>query len=135
MSRTFTFVTLGLTATMAFMLGVVAASLLSPASPVSLPQTVAPPTVRYTVMQAWTPGGLVNFADVAERINPAVVNIEATTARTSGSEGRRRFDRDVPDGGSGSQPQSRRPQSGSGFVIEKNGVILTNYHVVQGAER
>jgi serine protease Do len=28
-----------------------------------------------------------------------------------------------------------RPQSGSGFVIESNGVILTNYHVIQNAER
>src|SRR5688572_7119527 len=33
--------------------------------------------------------GMVNFADVAERINPAVVNIEATT-RSAGMNGRRR---------------------------------------------
>ncbi len=28
-----------------------------------------------------------------------------------------------------------RPQSGSGFVIEGDGQILTNYHVIQNAER
>ncbi|HKY22668.1 MAG TPA: trypsin-like peptidase domain-containing protein [Vicinamibacterales bacterium] len=60
----------------------------------------------------------MNFADVAERINPAVVNIEATTHST-GTSGRR----------------SIHPQSGSGFVIDGNGEILTNYHVIQNAER
>jgi serine protease Do len=30
---------------------------------------------------------------------------------------------------------SLRPQSGSGFLIERNGLILTNYHVIQSAER
>ena len=32
-------------------------------------------------------------------------------------------------------PSAVRPQSGSGFVIEGSGEILTNYHVIQSAER
>ena len=32
-------------------------------------------------------------------------------------------------------PNAVRPQSGSGFVIEADGQILTNYHVIQSAER
>jgi serine protease Do len=77
--------------------------------------------------------GMVNFADVAERINPAVVNIEATT-RAAGMNGRRR--REQPETNPNPQgPSSIRPQSGSGFVIDADGEILTNYHVIQNAER
>lgn len=80
---------------------------------------------------------LPNFADVAARINPAVVNIEATTR---GSANRRRrnpeplpFDESTP--APPPPPGVIRPQSGSGFVIEHTGQILTNYHVIQNAER
>ena len=79
--------------------------------------------------------GLVNFADVAESLNPAVVNIEATTR---GGNRRRRpaepspFDDTTP---APPGPGIVRPQSGSGFVIESDGQILTNYHVIQNAER
>jgi serine protease Do len=74
---------------------------------------------------------LVNFADVAERINPAVVNIEATT-RSTGTGGRRRREQAE---GNPQNPSSIRPQSGSGFVIDSAGEILTNFHVIQNAER
>src|SRR5262245_42819265 len=76
------------------------------------------------------PSGAVNFADVAERINPAVVNIDA--ASRAGHERRRRNsddpdaprDFDVPHQG-----------SGSGFIIDREGFILTNYHVIEAADR
>jgi serine protease Do len=79
--------------------------------------------------------GLVNFADVAESLNPAVVNIEASTRA---GVRRRRSPNPGPfdDGNPAPQgPSSVRPQSGSGFVIEGDGQILTNYHVIQNAER
>lgn len=175
MSRSFAFVTLSLTALLAFMIGLSVAGRVGSGSDVAMPQSAtvpaaltrsAPPlpTPRPPVAgaphaaPAWgwpaastgpaaptgpvTRGGaagLINFADVAERINPAVVNIEATT-RASGSSGRRRRPQSdsnpleetppLPQG-----PQSMRPQSGSGFVIESDGQILTNYHVIQSAER
>src|SRR6187397_279007 len=136
--RPFAFVTLGLTAAMAFMIGLIVAGSTVPAPALSQPSAAAAPPapVREAVLPTRQAAGLVNFADVAERINPAVVNIEATTRGSDGNR-RRRFQ---PEPGSPDDPPAApgvpgvRPQSGSGFVIERNGLILTNYHVIQGAE-
>jgi serine protease Do len=148
--RPFALITLTLTAVMAFLLGVTSGGLRAPApqqtpqsamefapvpadARVSAPVSVgpAPLTTRATPVAT----GLVNFADVAENLNPAVVNIEAT----SRSAGRRRRTADPgPFDESNPTPQApglARPQSGSGFVIDTDGQILTNYHVIQNAER
>ena len=78
--------------------------------------------------------GLVNFADVAESLNPAVVNIEATSR--SGRRRRTQETGTLDDANPAPQgPGLVRPQSGSGFVIDADGQILTNYHVIQNAER
>lgn len=133
---------------MAFLLGVTSGSLRAPAPPsMPPPQMEAPvapqlegaprpiaaePAINRSVSAA---PGLVNFADVAENLNPAVVNIEAIS-RTS--RRRRRALDTVPFDDSNRVPPgpgSIRPQSGSGFVIDGDGEILTNYHVIQNAER
>ncbi|MCL5960113.1 MAG: trypsin-like peptidase domain-containing protein [Chloroflexi bacterium] len=58
------------------------------------------------------------IASVYEKMSPAVVFIASTSSRSSG------FFDSIPQGG-----------SGSGFIIDKEGHILTNNHVVDGADR
>jgi serine protease Do len=76
--------------------------------------------------------GAVNFADVAERINASVVNIDA--ASRAGRDSRRRRNGDDP----GELPRDLdlpHQGSGSGFVIDAEGFILTNFHVIEDADR
>ena len=80
-----------------------------------------------------TPGGLPpagppNFADVAERMNASVVNIDAAS--------RTWRERRTPDDAGDPRDLGLPHQgSGSGFVIDREGFILTNYHVVEDADR
>ena len=144
MTRPFVLVVVALTAMMAFLLGVTTGNLRAPARPALPPSDLEPPPApesRVTdalpsprLVPAAVVPGVVNFADVAESINPAVVNIEATSR--TGNRRRRAdpapFEENTP---APQGPSSVRPQSGTGFVIEGDGQILTNYHVIQNAER
>src|SRR5262245_48874081 len=101
MSRRFTIVTLALSAIVAFLVGVIVAGGWNRSSVTAGPAKRADPAPVARPAITSKPD-LVNFADVVEKINPAVVNIDATGAG-SGDNRRRRpggppdlFDR--PDG-------------------------------------
>ena len=81
-----------------------------------------------------------SFADEVEKLSPAVVNISTTTIVNDGQA------MDMPQFPPGSpfeeffknfgdNDRQRKAQSlGSGFIIDDDGIVVTNYHVIENAE-
>jgi serine protease Do len=138
MSKRFTLVTVVLAAAVAFLVGLIIAGGLTPAPTVSTAPRFQPRTAdQVKPARLVSAPTVVNFADVAERINAAVVNIDSTSKTTDARDPQRYFRRgDGPGEGPGPRDlETPRQGSGSGFLIDRDGYILTNHHVINAAER
>ena len=87
----------------------------------------------------WSKAAPESFADLAEELMPSVVNISTTqTVKTQANPFPFQFPPGSPFGEMFKEfdrPTERKATSlGSGFVIKKNGTVITNNHVIANAE-
>ena len=105
----------------------------------------APTTPQAATSVALAEALQMGFVDVAQQVRPAVVHL-GTIQRAKSRRGpnlpqgnddpffRDFFNQFFGSEGPDSRSEFRRPGLGSGVIIDKRGLVLTNFHVVKGAD-
>jgi serine protease Do len=108
-------------------------------------QTAAPDATPLAVPKPVAIGN--EFSALAKKLESSVVNISVEVSAPTGRAGQgqspndddldlfERFFGQPNPGGQGAPQPRRRQQGGTGFVVDKNGYIITNHHVVDGGEK
>ncbi|HLI64864.1 MAG TPA: Do family serine endopeptidase [Caulobacteraceae bacterium] len=112
-------------------------------SPSSVGVSRVPTTMASTAtIFAPPPGAPMSFADIFERVSPAVVSIEVTSKvslkELQNIPGFQNLPNLTPKGDDGDNnddqaPTQKAESQGSGFFISSDGYIVTNNHVVENA--
>jgi len=107
-------------------------------SPSAVPAPISPVATADNLQAA--------FVTVAEQVRPAVVHIGtvqmARSRRPPATPGpfgddpffKEFFDQFFGRGGPGSPGEFRQPGLGSGVIVDRRGYVLTNFHVIKGAD-
>lgn len=91
---------------------------------------------------------LPSFAEIAEQVMPAIVSVTSTDIVKADKGGKKPFHNFGGDGqspfdyffgpdrrGDGEDEDRKEQSGGTGFIIEADGYVLTNNHVIDGADK